>query len=474
MTDNIQSKHKTKIVLICFLAAVAGLLFGLDTGVIAGALPFLAQEFNVSEVMQGHIVSSLMLGAAIGAICAGWLSFYVGRKISLLVAAVLFIIGSLLCAFTPSVSLLITARVLLGFAIGIASYAAPLYLSEVAPEKIRGSMISLYQLLITIGILAAYLSDTAFSYHGAWRWMLGIVVIPAVFMFLGVFVLPNSPRWLAAKGRNKEALQVLDDIRDTPQEAKKELAEIEQSLKVPQSGWALFKENSNFRRSVGLGVLLQVMQQFTGINIIMYYAPKIIQIAGFTSTSAQMWGTVLVGLVNVLATFIAIGTVDRWGRRPILICGFAIMAISMAILSYMLSLQHPDAATVASAGAGMVFARYFSIFMLLVFIVGFAMSAGPLIWILCSEIQPLKGRDFGITISTATNWLANMLIAAAFPPMLIWLGGSTFFFIYAILNALFIGMTYFMIPETKNISLEQIEANLMAGKKLRNIGQPVN
>ena len=183
-------------------------------------------------------------------------------------------------------------------------------------------MISMYQLMITIGILGAYLSDTAFSYTGAWRWMLGVIIIPAILLLIGVFFLPDSPRWFAAKRRFVDAERVLLRLRDTSAEAKRELDEIRESLQVKQSGWALFKENSNFRRAVFLGVLLQVMQQFTGMNVIMYYAPKIFELAGYTNTTEQMWGTVIVGLTNVLATFIAIGLVDRWGRKPTLTLGY--------------------------------------------------------------------------------------------------------------------------------------------------------
>jgi SP family galactose:H+ symporter-like MFS transporter len=317
----------------------------------------------------------------------------------------------------------------------------------------------MYQLMITIGILGAYLSDTAFSYSGSWRWMLGIITLPALLLFVGVFFLPRSPRWLASRGRDAEARKVLEMLRDTTEQAKAELDEIRESLKIKQSGWALFKDNKNFRRAVYLGVLLQVMQQFTGMNVIMYYAPKIFDLAGFASTAQQMWGTVIVGLVNVLATFIAIGLVDRWGRKPTLKLGFLVMAIGMGTLGTMMNIGMDTPA-----------AQYFAILMLLMFIVGFAMSAGPLIWVLCSEIQPLKGRDFGITCSTTVNWIANMIVGATFLTMLNTLGSAHTFWIYAGLNLVFIFITIALIPETKNISLEHIERNLMAGKPLREIG----
>lgn len=444
---------------VCFMAALAGLLFGLDIGVIAGALPFLSTDLHINNQQQEWVVSSMMFGAAVGALAAGWMSARLGRKFSLLSGAVLFILGSLWSALLPNLESLIIARILLGLAVGIASYAAPLYLSEIAPEKIRGSMISMYQLMITIGILAAYLSDTAFSYSGSWRWMLGIITIPAVLLFIGVLFLPGSPRWLATRGRYHEAQKVLNLLRSSSEQVRKELEEIRESLKIKQSGWELFKENSNFRRAVFLGVLLQVMQQFTGMNVIMYYAPKIFGIAGFTSSGNQMWGTVIVGLVNVLATFIAIGLVDRWGRKPTLKLGFLVMSVGMGALG-----------TLLHFGIDSEFQKYFAIIMLMLFIVGFAMSAGPLIWVLCSEIQPLKGRDFGLTVSTATNWIANMIVGATFLTMLEMLGSANTFWLYGALNVVSIILTIMLIPETKNISLEHIEYNLMTGKPLREIG----
>ncbi|XOD70134.1 MAG: sugar porter family MFS transporter [Sodalis sp. (in: enterobacteria)] len=458
-TDKFCKSHTRFTFFVCFMAALSGLLFGLDIGVIAGALPFLSTDLNINTQQQEWVVSSMMFGAALGALAAGWISAKKGRKISLLIASVLFIIGSLWSALSLNVESLIIARILLGLAIGMASYIAPLYLSEIAPEKIRGSMISMYQLMITIGILAAYLSNAAFSYSGSWRWMLGIITIPAVLLFIGVLFLPGSPRWLATRGRYNEAQKVLDMLRSSSEQVRKELEEIRESLKIKQSGWMLFKENSNFRRSVFLGILLQMMQQFTGMNIIMYYAPKIFDIAGFASTVNQMWGAVIVGCVNVLATFIAIGLVDRWGRKPILKLGFLVMAIGMGVLGMLLDL-----------GVENEFQKYFAIIMLMLFIVGFAMSAGPLIWVLCSEIQPLKGRDFGITISTATNWIANMIVGATFLTMLERFGNATTFWVYSTMNVIFIVLTIMLIPETKNISLEHIERNLMTGKPLRKTG----
>lgn len=450
---------KGTVIYTCVLAALAGLMFGLDIGVISGASQFIKAEFAISDHTIEWIVSSMMFGAAVGALGAGWLSSQLGRKRSLILGAILFVIGSLLCGLAWSPETLIAARVILGLAIGIATFTAPLYLAEVAPEHIRGAMISTYQLMITIGILVAFLSDTALSYHGAWRWMLGVIAIPGALFLLGVLGLPDSPRWLMMRGRRDEAIEVLRRLRGDEAAVAREAADIEEQLKTPQRGRHLFQENRNFRRSVYLGALLQLMQQFTGMNVVMYYAPRIFQEMGY-DTSAQMWFTALVGLTNVLATFIAIALIDRWGRKPILYTGFTVMAIGLGVVGVLMN-----------GGITGQTEQYTCVAMLLFFIVGFAMSAGPLVWTLCSEIQPLKGRDFGIGVSTFTNWITNMVVGFTFLSLLNSIGNASTFWLYAALNAVFIGLTFWLVPETKGVTLEQIERNLMAGKRLRDIGR---
>ena len=453
------TRAKATAVFTCILAALAGLMFGLDIGVISGAEQFIQKEFLVSDRTIGWIVSIMMAGAALGALGAGWLSGHLGRKRSLILGAVLFVAGSVLCGVAWSPGVLIVGRFILGLAIGIASFTAPLYLAEIAPESIRGAMISLYQLMITIGILAAYLSDLGFSYTGNWRWMLGVIAIPGALFLIGVSVLPDSPRWLMMRGRRPEAESVLHKLRGDLNVIAREVADIEEQLKTPQRGVHMFFQNANFRRSVALGVLLQVMQQLTGMNVVMYYAPRIFQGMGY-ATAAQMWFTVLVGLVNVLATFIAIGLVDKLGRKPILYIGFVVMTIGLGVVGTMMHL-----------GIDTHTEQLFTVAMLLVFIVGFAMSAGPLIWTLCSEIQPLKGRDFGIGCSTFTNWAANWLVGVSFLPLLNGIGQAQTFWLYAAFNAVFIVLTFWLVPETKGVTLEQIERNLMHGKPLREIGR---
>ena len=452
-------RPRTTVIFTCGLAALAGLMFGLDIGVISGATQFIQNEFGISDHMIEWIVSAMMLGAALGALAAGWMSAALGRKRSLILGGVLFVLGSLLSGGAWSPETLVAARLILGLAIGVATFTAPLYLAEVAPERIRGAMISTYQLMITVGILVAFLSDTAFSYSGNWRWMLGIIAIPGALFLLGVLLLPDSPRWLMMRGRKAEAIDVLTRLRGDAVHVAHEVADIEEQLKTPQRGWHLFQQNSNFRRSVGLGVLLQVMQQFTGMNVVMYYAPRIFEGMGY-NTESQMWFTAIVGLTNVLATFIAIGLVDRLGRKPILYIGFTVMALGLGVVGTMMHLGIKTHAE-----------QMFTVVMLLTFIVGFAMSAGPLIWTLCSEVQPLKGRDFGIGCSTFTNWIANMIVGVTFLSLLNGIGNAATFWLYAALNAMFLLITFWLIPETKNVTLEQIERNLMAGKPLREIGQ---
>jgi len=449
-----------KMMLAAILAAVAGLMFGLDIGVISGALGFIAKEFHASDTAQEWIVSSMMLGAALGALAAGRLSYSLGRKKALVFSAALFVVGALCCVLAHSVAVLIIARATLGLAIGIASFVAPLYISEVADDQRRGGLISVYQLMITIGILLAFISDALFSYSGSWRWMLGIVAIPGAVFLAGSLFLPESPRWLMLRGRDREALETLSTLRPSQKEAASEINDISQGLQQKQRGFSLFLENPNFRRSVMLGIGLQIVQQLTGINVVMYYAPRIFEVAGF-GQDGQMWGTAIVGLVNMLATFIAISFVDRWGRRPMLIAGFAIMAVGMGALAILLSLGQESSTMM----------HYLSVAVLLLFITGFAFSAGPLIWVLCAEVQPLQGRDFGIACSTFTNWIANMAVGATFLTLLGTLGASHTFWLYAALNAVFILVTLAFVPETRGVSLESLEHKLNQGIRLRDIGR---
>jgi len=474
-TPPARKKVQFIVYFIGFTAALAGLLFGLDVGVISGALAFIKKEFlaDLSPVQADSrsefIVSALLWGAVFGTLVSGFLSSRFGRRKTILVSAVVFVVGALACSVSPDENFLIGARFLLGIGVGVASFTAPLYLSEISPQSVRGSMISMYQLMITIGILLAFISDTWLAKYATfggqtgehWRIMLGIIAIPAVIMFVGVLFLPESPRWLFLKGFQDHAVAVFRQMKLDEAEIAAEVKEIEDSAKVKQNGWQLFSSNGNFRRAIGLGIGLQVIQQLTGINVIMYYAPKIFELAGFEDVNEQMWGTVVVGITNVLATFIAIAFVDRLGRKPIMYAGFVTMGAAMVTVGTLFNIgieKNP------SLG-------YPAIIALLVFIIGFAMSAGPIIWVICSEIYPLAGRDLGVTCSTTTNWVVNAIVGQTFLTLINTVGGGNTFLLYGGMNVLFIIFFVLFVPETKGISLEHIERNLMSGLKLRKIGR---
>ncbi|CAI3934318.1 MFS family (AraJ) (PDB:4LDS) [Commensalibacter communis] len=462
-TNNIQNNLSSSynIIMVGFLASLAGLMFGLDIGVMSGANEFIKKEFSATDRNIETIVSSMMFGAALGAIGCGWASAKFGRNRCLILSALIFIISAIGCSLARGIIDLVAWRFILGIAIGIASTTAPLYIAEIAPEEKRGSMISTYQLMVTVGIFLAFISDTILGYYGAWRWMLGIIAFPAILFLIGLFSLPDSPRWLIMRNRKQEAYNILLSLRDGDKQAvHNEVQEIEEQIKSPKKGFSLFLSNRNFRRSVALGVTLQIVQQFTGMNVVMYYAPRIFQDMGYTG-SATLWFTALVGLVNVAATFIAIGTVDKYGRKPTLYVGFTVMAIGLGVISFLMRNGHIVDPTM----------QLFCVAMLLFFIVGFAMSAGPLIWTLCSEIQPLQGRDFGVAASTVTNWLANFVVGYTFLTLNNNLGSSKTFLLYTILNIIFIGITFWFVPETSKVSLEKIEENLMEGKPLRQMGR---
>jgi SP family galactose:H+ symporter-like MFS transporter len=453
----------SKLFMVGLLASLAGLMFGLDVGVISGAQAFIQRDFQLAESTLGWIVSSMMLGAALGALGCGFISSTLGRKRSLILGGVFFVVGSLGCALAGSVNALIAWRIVLGVAVGIASYNTPLYIAEIAPPSKRGLMVSSYQLMVTVGIMLAFLSDTLLASTGSWRWMLGVTAIPGVFFVIGVFFLPYSPAWLVMQDRTEDAYEVLMELRGgIASRVSKELRALQKQMAQPNKGFRFLRSNRHARRAFLLGILMMAMQQFTGINVVMYYAPKIFEEMGYAA-SAQLWLTAFIGLVNVVVSLIAMKVVDQWGRKPVLYAGFAIMAASLALISFMLRHGAPVgvAAQVTTVGA------------LLVFIAGCALSASPLMWVLCAEVQPLATRNLGISASTVCNWVANMIVGGSFPFLLVVAGSSYSFALYAVFNALFIGLTVWLVPETRGVALDEIEKNLMDGKPLRHLGDPV-
>lgn len=452
---------KKKGLMICILASLAGILFGMDTGIISGALPFIAHQFKVGIGPQQMIVSSVLLGAAIGTLLSAFLAKPIGRRQTILLAAVIFIVGSLFSAAANSVPVLIMARIMLGLAVGMAAYNAPLYLAEVASAEMRGSLITLYQAMVNLGVVCALVIDLVLTFSGNWRLMLFSLAIPAILLFIGTLFMPASPRWLVLKNRRDDARQVLMDLREgTEEDVLREIYDIERVEKLDHGGWQLFKKNRNFRKVVFLGIGLQAAQQLTGINVMFYYAPKIFSLVGFVSPVAKMWGGVLLAVVLFISTLLTTLFIDRVGRKPLLYWGALDMGVSFLILAYLFSMPM---ATNASKTA--------AVLMLLLFIISFAISAGPVIWALCAEINPLKGRGLGMMTSTITNWLVNLVIGLTFLSLLASLGRTNTFILYGVINLALLILYYFYTPETRQVSLEHLEHNLMNGVRLRDIGK---
>lgn len=453
-----KKRARTMIYLVGITAALAGLLFGIDAGVISGALVFVARDFHLSATQQEIVVSAILVGAVIGSLIAGFVSRHYGRRSAILLSAFIFSLGSILSAFAVSYLMLVIVRVFLGIALGVASFTAPLYLSEVSPKHIRGGLVALYQLMITIGLFLAFVGGYYFSYTESWRLILGLPFIPAFITFVAVLFLPRSPRWLMLKGDNERAMEILRRIHDhdtVDQEAREILDSVRKRGTMRE-----IISNKYFRKVVLLGIVLQLIQQFSGMNTIMYYAPVIFKMAGFANHTQQMYGTVIVGLVNVLTTIVAIAVVDRLGRRPVLFFGSALMIVSMFMLGFMFY-----------AGVHTATQQHITVAFLLLFIVGFAISLGPVIWILCAEIFPLKGRDVGVTFSTTANWVGNTIVGATYLTLLHELGKPATFWLYGTIGVISVLIMFFFVPETKDVSLEQIELNLLSGKSCRRLGE---
>ena len=458
--------RKSFIYIIGFTAALVGLLFGLGVGVISGAASSLQSDLKISDRLLELIVAAPLWGAMMGTLITGFFSQHWGRKKMMLLSALIFIVGSLLCSLSTSANQLLLARTLFGIAIGMASFITPVYISEIAPKKIRGTLMSLYIMLIATGVLMAFLSNSCISsgwWHcsfAPWRFMLGIVALPACMTFIGILFLPESPRWLFLNEFTERGVAVLQKIGCSPEEIIEEKKQIATALHKKEKGFFLLKTSSPFRHVLSLGVCLQIIQQITGINIVLFYAPRIFQFAGFSSTSEQLWGTIFIGIANMFSTLIALFFIDKLGRKPIMTLGFTIMGIALATVGFLLKIDLLHNPVLANIAAGA----------LLLFVFGFGMSAGPVVWLLCSEIFPLAGKDFGVTFSTAANWISNAIVSGSFLTLLHYLGSANTFLLYASFQAFSWLFFVFFVPETKGVSLEKIESNLFSGLPLRKIG----
>ena len=436
---------KAYVVLISLVAACGGLLFGFDTAVISGVIPFIRPYFALSEAGVGWAVSSVILGCILGTQLAGRPADRYGRKKTLIFTALLFFISAIGSALSGSFATFVLFRVAGGIAVGGASVLSPIYIAEVAPAQYRGRLVAANQLTLVIGILLAFFTNYLLAglHENNWRWMLGIMAVPAFVFFVMLLVLPESPRWLFIKGRRKECEKVLRKLSG-PEQATAAIKQMEasgQTKKVRIVLNDLFTRP--YKRLLILGIVLALLQQFTGINIIMYYAPVIFEASG-AGISHALLQTISIGVINLLATVLAMFVVDKIGRKPLLVYGQLAMAIFMAVLSATYLLDYMERKVVIIA--------------ILSFIASFALTSGPVTWVLISEIYPNHIRGTAVSIATFFLWVAAFLVSYSFPIMLKhWHGGVTFLF-YALIN---LGGFFFVktfLQETKGKSLEELEA----------------
>ncbi|WP_301124794.1 sugar porter family MFS transporter [Streptomyces cacaoi] len=443
---------------VALVAALGGLLFGYDTGVISGALLQIESDFSLSSFSSGVVVSSILVGAMIGAAGAGNVSDRYGRRPVLIGAAGIFLAGSALAAFAPSATLLTAARIVLGLGIGAASNLVPVFIAEVAPPRVRGRLVGLNQLVITLGIVLAYVANYALKdVPHDWRWMFGLAAVPAALFGLGMCALPESPRWLALNGSTEKARAVLTRVRGgAPATVEAELAEMtagtagaaREASGAPRRGrWRALADRS-VRPAVVAGVGLQILGQASGVNTVIYYAPKIFESSGLGSSSSIL-ATVGVGVVNLLMTPVGMVAVDRFGRKKLLGTGAVVMALALAGL----------AATLAAGGQNSSFA-WLAVVCVAVFVAAVATTLNVVVFIIPSELYPLRIRGTAMSATMFSNWTMNFLVSLTFLTLLDTLGGAGTFTFYAAVCALLALFTARCIPETRGKSLEQIEREL--------------
>lgn len=453
-------KNKTYLILITIVSALGGLLFGYDTGVINGSQYYFSQYFQLDAGMKGWVVGSALIGCFVGAIIAGPLSKALGRKYSLIISAVLFTIsawGSGLPDFMPqTVSLLVIFRIFGGLGIGIASMNAPTYIAEIAPAKIRGTLVSYYQLAIVVGFFVVFLATyfignnntEAENIQNGWRWMLWSELIPCLAFLVLLFFVPKSPRWLAMKGLEAEALKVLTRIHGAEM-AKMEFKEIEESIERDDKKIKLNVFAKGVFSIIVIGTVLSILQQFTGINAVLYYGADIFESALGFGQEDVLAQQVLLASINLVFTFVAMATVDRFGRKPLIYIGSVGMILGFLFLG----------TTLMSGNVGLL-----SLIGVLMFTASFAMSMGPVVWVILSEMFPNRIRSVAMSIAVAAQWAANYFVTQSFPLVVeseanqseFWNGSLPYFIFVGFIIAIII-FTAKYIPETKGKTLEELE-----------------
>jgi sugar porter (SP) family MFS transporter len=429
---------------IATVAAAAGLLFGFDIAVINGALVFLRAQFALSELQTEIAAGALLLGCAFGASLAGSLSDWLGRKRILIVAAILFAVSSLGAALPHNLAEFLVARLAAGVATGIASMLAPLYIAESAPPAIRGRLVTFNQMAIVTGILIAYMVNWALAGLGpeCWRWMFAFAALPAVVFWAGLLFVPESPRWLVKKGRDFEALQILNRLSG-PRQAALDLREIQDAIGEEKDSLAQLLQ-PGFRIPLIIAVSLAVLQQITGVNTVLYYGSLIFRDqVGQQSTSSALGLNVIIGSINFLATILAIAIIDKAGRKPLLLASSAGMAVSLVVLGAAFQV-HPVPAMLVLGS-------------ILAYVVSFGIGMGPGVWVLMSELFPTRIRGRAMAVATVALWLASLLLTVTFLSLVSAIGPSGTFWLYAGLSAFTFVFIWRIVPETRRKSLEEIE-----------------
>ena len=453
-----KSQSNFFLVKVCFVASLGGLLFGFDTAVISGTFGFIEEQFSLSKLEVGWFGSSALVGSILGALISGGLGDKYGRKPILILSGSLFFISAFGSTIPPNFTFLIVARLVGGFGVGMASVLAPLYISEFSPPKIRGRLVALYQLSIVIGILLAFFSNWAllnFSQNNisvlgqgfldniivseVWRSMFGIEMIPALLFITLLFFVPESPRWLIKVGSDKEGHAILAKISGE-EIANSEFKEIKSALSEEKGSLSeLFKPGLRLALIVGVG--LSVFGQFTGVNIVVYYGPTILEKAGFGLGSALQF-QIAIGIINLLFTIIALWKIDKWGRRPLLIGGMTVTFISLFIIAVLFSMH---------------ISGLWIVLMLLIYMASLALSINAVIWVIIGEIFPNRIRGRAMSIATFANWSTNFITAFIFPWYVAKIGMNAGFFTFAATSVIATFFFYKYVPETKGKSLEEIE-----------------
>ncbi|MZG14163.1 sugar porter family MFS transporter [Streptomyces sp. SID5914] len=457
LIDDAPPAVRMRLRIITVIATFGGLLFGYDTGVINGALPYMSDDLGLTPFTEGLVTSSLLLGAAFGSLLGGRLSDARGRRRNILLIAVIFFIGALGCTLAPTTELMVVARFVLGLAVGGASVTVPVYLAEISPAERRGRLVTRNELMIVSGQLAAFtfnaiIADVGGESAGIWRWMLVIATLPAVALWFGMLVMPESPRWLASKARYGDALAVLKQVR-SEQRAEAELSEVTAMAvadeKAKLGGWNDLRVPW-VRKLVLVGIGIAIVMQITGVNTIMYYGTQILTDAGFASDSA-LTANIANGVISVLATFVGIWLLGRVNRRPMLMIG-QLGTIATQLLIGVFSLILP-------AGDG----RAFAVLAMTVTFLAFQQGAiSPVTWLMLSEIFPLKMRGFGLGIAAFALWITNFTIGLVFPVLVDAVGVSNTFFIFVALGLLAVAFVKQYVPETRGRTLENLEHELKA------------